>query len=154
MAKAKAPAAARSEGARKGLRRTIGSPDASVLARYSPSDLANAHPDWVKNRFPAYIASHAGHDSTAVREFSHAGHVVKIITTYRVEVDGRPVQAHLSVDEDGRVYTHATPFVTYSSAVDLMKSVVDAYPTAFADAGGHGGHPDDGHDDGHRGARR
>jgi hypothetical protein len=118
----------------------IGQPDTSVLARYSPTDGANAHPDWVKRDFPDYIAPHAGHDTTAVREFTHDGHVITISTTYRVEVDGQPIQAHLSVDEDGRVYTHATPFVTYASAVDLMKAVIDAYPDAFAGASGPGGH--------------
>jgi hypothetical protein len=127
----------------------IGQPDTSVLARYSPTDGANAHPDWVKRDFPDYIAPHAGHDTTAVREFTHAGHVITIITTYRVEVDGQPIQAHLSVDEDGRVFTHATPFVTYASAVDLMKAVIDAYPDAFAGASGPGGHSGHTHGNGH-----
>ena len=40
------------------------------------------------------------------------------------------------VDEDGRVHTHATPFVTYSSAIDLMRAVIDAYPDAFSGSGG------------------
>ena len=48
---------------------------------------------------------------------------------------------NLSVDEDGQVFTHATPFVTYASAVDLMKEVMDAYPDAFSDSD-----PDPGHD--------
>ena len=85
---------------------------------------------------------------TSVREFSHAGHSVKILTTYRVEVDGHPVHVHLSVDEDGQVHTHVTPFVTYGSAIDLMKAVVDAYEASVArdGRGGHGGHG--GHDHG------
>ena len=76
-----------------------------------------------------------------MRELTHNGHNVKIITTYRVEVDGKPADMHLSVDEDGQVFTHATPFVTYASAVDLMKEVMDAYPDAFSDSD-----PDPGHD--------
>jgi hypothetical protein len=132
----------------------IGKPDTSVLARYSPTDGTNAHPDWVKRQFPTYITPHAGHDTTAVREFTHDGHVITIITTYRVEVDGRPMAAHLSVDEDGRVFTHATPFVTYASAVDLMKAVIDAYPGAFSGASEPGRHPEHTHGTGHRGARR
>jgi hypothetical protein len=124
-------------------RKKIGKPDPSVLARYSPTDPAGSHPDWVKQKFPGYVSPQAGHEATSVREFTHNGHVVKIITTYRVEVDGKPVHGHFSVDEDGRVYTHATPFVTYGSAVDLMKAVIDAYPDAFA--AGHGGHGAGGH---------
>ena len=120
----------------------IGRPDTSVLARYSPTDGAHSHPDWVKTQFPTYIIPHGGHEATAVREFAHRGHLVKIFTTYRVEVDGHPIGAQLSVDEDGRVYTHATPFVTYASAIDLMKAVIDGYPDSFSGAGGgHGGHP-------------
>jgi len=136
--------AKKSTPARKKANGAIGAPDTSVLARYSPADTPNSHPDWVKTQFPDYIAPHAGHEATAVREFAHAGHVVKIITTYRVEVDGNPVRAHLSVDEDGRVYTHATPFDTYASAVDLMKAVIDSYPESFSGGnvgqGGHHGH--------------
>jgi hypothetical protein len=117
-------------------------PDTSVLAQYSPTD-PSSHPDWIKQGFSGYIDPHAGHETTAIREFTHAGHVVRIVTTYRVEVDGRQIRAHLSVDEDGRVYTHATPFVTYASAVDLMKQVIDSYRDDFSDNGGHS------HDHGH-----
>jgi hypothetical protein len=141
--------ATKPQATRRRPRPRIGKPDTSVLARYSPTDGANAHPDWVKRQFPTYIAPHTGHDATAVREFTHAGHVITIITTYRVEVDGQPIQAHLSVDEDGRVFTHATPFVTYASAVDLMKAVIDAYPDAFPGSSGLGGHSGDTHGNGH-----
>lgn len=110
-------------------------PDTSVLARYSPTEGAQSHPDWIKKKFPTYIEPHGKHEATSVRELTHNGHVIRIITTYRVEVDGKPADMHLSVDEDGQVYTHATPFVTYASAVDLMKEVMDAYPDAFSDAG-------------------
>jgi hypothetical protein len=75
--------------------------------------------------------------------------MIRIITTYKVEVDGKPADMHLSVDEDGQVFTHATPFVTYASAVDLMKEVMDAYPDAFSDAdAGAGQENEHGHDDG------
>jgi hypothetical protein len=113
---------------------SINTPDTSVLARYSPTEGAQSHPDWIKKKFPTYIEPHGMHDATSVRELTHNGHVVRIITTYRVEVDGKPAGMHLSVDEDGQVYTHATPFVTYASAVDLMKEVMDAYPDAFSEA--------------------
>lgn len=149
----RASKATKSKAARRRTQAIIGKPDTSVLARYSPTDSTNAHPDWVKRQFPTYITPHTGHDTTAVREFTHDGHVITISTTYRVEVDGRPIQAHLSVDEDGRVFTHATPFVTYASAVDLMKAVIDAYPGAFSGASGPGGHPQQTHGTGHGGAR-
>jgi len=125
---------------------TVDTPDTSVLARYSLMEGAQSQPDWIKKKFPAYVASHGMHDATSVRELTHNGHQVRIITTYRVEVDGKPAGMHLSVDEDGQVYTHATPFVTYASAVDLMKQVMDAYPDAFSDDAGD--EAQSGHDQG------
>jgi hypothetical protein len=156
MAKKKKKAPAR-RSARKAVRTRSGLPDISVLSAYSPDD-PGAHPAWVKTNFPSYIADqHAGHETTAVREMAHQGHVVRIYTTYRVEVDGEPIRAHLSVDEDGRVYTHATPFVTYASALDLMRAVIDGYPDSFegtppdphGDQGGHGDHGGHGEHGGH-----
>lgn len=114
-------------------------PDTSVLAHYSPTDPVNGHPKWLQNQFPGYMDPHSGHEATAIREFSHAGHTVRVYTTYRVEVDDKPIRAHLSVDEDGQVYTHATPFVTYASAIDLMKAVINAYPASFEDSGSNHG---------------
>ena len=158
MAQKKKKAPAR-RSARKAIRTRSGLPDTSVLATYSPDD-PGAHPSWVKTNFPSYVDHQHGFDTTVVREMAHQGHVVKIHTTYRVEVDGQPVRAHLSVDEDGRVYTHATPFVTYASALDLMRAVIDGYPDSFegtpaephdpndhdhGDHAGHGGHVHGGH---------
>lgn len=128
-----------------GAKEPIKNPDTSVLEHYSPTGGAQSHPDWIKKKFPAYIAPHGTHEATSVRQLKHKGHDVKIITTYRIEVDGKPAGMHLSVDADGQVYTHATPFVTYASAVDLMKEVMDAYPDAFSDSEAPAGH-DNGHD--------
>jgi hypothetical protein len=125
-------------------------PDTSVLAHYSPTNPSESHPSWVKDRFPGYVDPHAGHARSSVREFAHAGHVVRIITTYRVEVDGREVQAHLSVDEDGQVFSHALPFVSYGSAVDLIKDVINAYSAEFTDPH-HDGHHDGQEHDRHAG---
>lgn len=134
---------------RKAPDNSISNPDVSVLENYSPTEGAQSHPDWVKQKFPAYLTPHAGHEATSVRELTHKGHTVRIITTYRVEVDGKPAGMHLSVDEDGQVHTHATPFVTYASAVDLMKEVMNVYPDAFSDSDAQAGHDhDNSHDHG------
>jgi hypothetical protein len=133
MAKRKVPPAAKPRAVKP--RKSTGLPDTSVLARYSPTDGPSSHPDWIKERFPAYVDPHAGHQTTSVREFTDGGHVGRIITTYRIEVDGQEVHTHLSVDEDGRVFTHALPFVTYASAVELMKDVIRAYADDFSRTG-------------------
>ncbi|EJL95213.1 hypothetical protein PMI18_05404 [Pseudomonas sp. GM102] len=118
-------------------------PDIGALAEISITDPDKTHPAWIKEQFPEYVDPHAGHEARTVREINHKGHVVRIVTTYQVEVDGAPVQAHLFVDDAGQVHTHATPFVTYGSALDLMTAVIDAYPESFAKGDGDGGeHPD------------
>jgi hypothetical protein len=128
---------------------SITNPDISVLAQYSPTNAAQSHPEWVKTKFPSYVAPHGKHEATSVRDLVHKGHTVRIITTYRVEVDGKPADLHLSVDEDGQVFTHATPFVTYASAVDLMKAVMDAYPEdAFSGSTATQHEPDHSHREG------
>jgi hypothetical protein len=133
-------------GAQGAPNESVTNPDISVLAHYSPTDAARSHPEWVKTKFPSYVEPHGKHEATSVRELTHKGHTVRIITTYRVEVDGKPADLHLSVDEDGQVFTHATPFVTYASAVDLMKAVMDAYPEdAFSGSSGSQGGPDHHH---------
>ena len=144
MAKRKVPAAAKPRAVKPW--KNTGLPDTSVLARYSPTDGSTSHPDWIKQKFPAYVDPHAGHQTTSVREFTYGGHVGRIITTYRIEVDGQEVHAHLSVDEDGRVFTHALPFVTYASAVELMKDVIGAYADDFAQTGDIGHDQGGGHD--------
>jgi hypothetical protein len=140
VGKKKPPQATEPKSAPKNSAKLLGKPDISVLEKYNPTNSSTSHPEWVKANYPSYISGHVGHEMTSVREFSHAGHALKITTTYQVEVDGQPVNLHLSVDEDGQVHTHATPFVTYGSALDLIKAVLDAYPGAFASHGHHPGH--------------
>jgi len=141
----------RAESAGKDPKGSIITPDTSVLENYSPTGGAQSHPNWVKTRFPTYLETHGKHEATSVREMTHNGHNVRIITTYRVEVDGEPADMHLSVDEDGQVFTHATPFVTYASAVDLMKEVMDAYPDAFSGEDEQPGDNQGRHEDGTEG---
>ena len=141
----------RTGSAAKEPKESVVNPDTSVVENYSPTGGPQSHPNWVKTRFPTYLETHGKHEATSVREMTHNGHTVRIITTYRVEVDGEPADMHLSVDEDGQVFTHATPFVTYASAVDLMKEVMDAYPDAFSGEDEQPGDNQGRHEDGAEG---
>jgi len=89
---------------------------------------------------------HAGPAET-VREADYKGHHIVIRSTYSVEVDGRAVTGHLGVGNDGRVHYHAVPNLSFTSAVDLVERLIDAFPDEFgndkgSDGGehGHGGH--------------
>lgn len=98
---------------------------------------------------------HTGHEpgghgepgtTTSVREATHDGHEIRIETTYRITVDGRPLIGHLEVLDNGSVHYHGLPNYTVPSAVDMVRLVIDHFgtePPAEDELGGghhHGGH--------------
>ncbi|HYD36549.1 MAG TPA: hypothetical protein VEA60_02980 [Allosphingosinicella sp.] len=94
---------------------------------------------------------HGGHAHSmeSVRTATHCGREIVIRTCYEITVDGKPLNAHLSVDDQGNLHTHALPEYQFSSAVDVVKKIVEAFPDEFEcdDEGGKGsGHH--GHDHG------
>ena len=80
------------------------------------------------------------HTPETIRTVDYQGHHIVIGTTYRIEVDGRPVGGHFVVTDDGQVQCHALPNYTFSSAVDMVKSMVDVFPEDFSGPAGHGDH--------------
>ncbi|MBI1868819.1 MAG: hypothetical protein HYS06_11090 [Methylocystis sp.] len=91
---------------------------------------------------------HGAMHNKSVRTFSHKGHEISIATTYEVKIDGRVVHFPLTVSEDGHVQSHAIPNYSLSSAVDIVKTIVDNFPEDFEKkkprgrrtGGQHGGH--------------
>lgn len=89
---------------------------------------------------PAGTHPHHGPIET-VREAVYEGHRIRVRTVYAIEVDGRPVNGHLAVANDGRVHYHPVPNLSFASAVDLVRALIDAFPDDFEpDVDGHGGH--------------
>src|SRR5215218_3782378 len=86
---------------------------------------------------------HHGHDGPveSVREVTYKGHHIRVVTTYRIEVDGAPVTGHLLVNNEGRVHYHAIPNQEFASAVDLVKRIVDLAPEEFSGPGDDPDHP-------------
>lgn len=91
--------------------------------------------------FKSLLRETHGHHGTSVREDDYKGHHIVIRTTYEIEIDGHPFQGVLDVSNAGTVHYHAIPNVSSDSAVDLIRSVIDAFPGDFdtAHPGGHGG---------------
>jgi hypothetical protein len=91
---------------------------------------------------------HGSMHEKSVRTFGHKGHEISIATTYQVKIDGRTVHIPLIVSENGHVQSHAIPNYSLSSAVDVVKTIIDLFPEDFEKrrprgrrAGGrHGGH--------------
>jgi hypothetical protein len=89
----------------------------------------------------AAALGHSGHGhghgdhggaTESVREATYKGHRIMVRTTYQIEVDGKPVEGHLAVTNDGRVHYHTLPNISYASAIDLVQQVIDSFPDDFA----------------------
>ncbi|MDP9239131.1 MAG: hypothetical protein M3O55_00595 [Actinomycetota bacterium] len=78
---------------------------------------------------------HGGHDhgdpgaATSVREATHDGHRIRIETTYKITIDGKPLEGHMEVLDNGSVHYHGLPNYAVPSAVDLVKLVIDHFGT-------------------------
>lgn len=66
-----------------------------------------------------------------VRSAEYRGHRVEVRTTYEVSIDGRPIAIPFHVADDGTVTCHAVPTYTSTSALDVAKRIVDAYPHRY-----------------------
>ena len=76
-------------------------------------------------------AGHTMHGGQSVRTADHNGHQISLITTYRVEVDGKVLKVPLMVDDSGNVHCHSLPNYQFDSAIDMIKAVIDAFPEDF-----------------------
>jgi hypothetical protein len=87
--------------------------------------------------FKALVQHGHQHHGPSVREDHYKGHHIVIRTTYEIEIDGRPFHGTLDVSNAGMVQYHGIPNVSANSAVELIRSVIDAFPDDFAGGGGH-----------------
>ena len=102
----------------------------------------------------SYVQKHApqvgeiqGHQhpaSETIREADYEGHHIVVRTTYQIEVDGKPVTGHMGVTDDGKVHYHPVPNISFASALDIVKQLIDIFPDDFTNTGhkpaGHEGH--------------
>ena len=105
-------------------------PTAKSIASYVAKNIAKS---------PMMDMAHHG-PAEIVREAEYNGHKIVVKTTYRIEVDGTPVTGHMGVSNDGQVHYHAVPNMSFASAIDLVKMLIDTYPADFpATSGGKKG---------------
>lgn len=82
----------------------------------------------------AVVVSHAQHGIGAhesIREAEYKGHKITIRTHYDIRVDNKRLGGHVYVGNDGNVSTHAMPAYSFSSSIDLVKQLIDAFPSEF-----------------------
>lgn len=65
------------------------------------------------------------------REANHRGHHIVVKTRYEISVDGRKVLGHLGVSNDGHVHYHPIPNLSFASALDMVKAIIDVFPHQF-----------------------
>jgi hypothetical protein len=92
----------------------------------------------------------SGHDHShgmiSVRTSEHNGHKIVIETEYRIKIDGKSVALPLMVGDDGEVHCHSLPNYQFSSAIDLVKMIIDVYPESDSTPPTHDhDHPDSQH---------
>lgn len=69
--------------------------------------------------------------------------MIRIETRYRITIDGRPLEGHLEVLDNGAVHYHGLPNYSVQSAIDLMRLVINHFgtePPARDELGGDHGH--------------
>jgi hypothetical protein len=84
---------------------------------------------------------HHGGPMETVRETTYRGHRIVVRTSYEMQVDGVTIDGHMGVTNDGQVHYHPVPNLSFGSAVDLVKNLIDVFPddfTAQSSAHSHG----------------
>ena len=66
-----------------------------------------------------------------VRSESYRGHDVRIETTYKITIDGKAVNGHLDVTNAGQVHYHPLPNRSTSSAIEMVRAIIDSFPDDF-----------------------
>ncbi|MBO1414327.1 hypothetical protein [Streptomyces sp. FH025] len=102
----------------------------------TPAELAAAADPDTFGRYLAGIKPHGHMDhhpgrSSSVRTAEYEGHRIRIVTTYDITVDDRPLPAELDVDDDGMLTCHGLPTYQFLSAMDTVKALIRHFPDHF-----------------------
>ena len=74
----------------------------------------------------------------SVRQADYKDHHIVVRTRYEIEVDGRVLMGHVGVTNDGQVHYHPVPNLSFASAVDLVKQLIEIFPNDFSKNGSGG----------------
>jgi hypothetical protein len=70
-------------------------------------------------------------ESVVTRETDYRGHHIVVRTKYEVEIDGQRLMGHVGVNDAGSVHYHPVPNMSFASALDMVKKVIDVFPRDF-----------------------
>ncbi len=119
---------------RETVSRRKGEPRTIAPLEFDPFKPGSEHPAWVMKDFPSYV-EHA-HEALArsTRVLEHQGNTITITTTYEVRVNERLVTLHMMVDEEGRLWSHLCPYLTFATATELVRHLIERMPHLFEPA--------------------
>ncbi|MBI3870520.1 MAG: hypothetical protein HY299_18490 [Verrucomicrobia bacterium] len=102
------------------------------LERPTPESIAHyVQRNASKARACLKMKMRGGAGAETVRETDYKGHSIVVRTTYRVDIDGRPFMGAIGVSNSGEVHYHGVPNMKFSSALDLIRTVIDVFPDDF-----------------------
>ena len=70
-------------------------------------------------------------ESVVTREADYKGHHIVVRTKYEVEIDGKPLMGHMGVTDSGSVHYHPVPNMSFASALDMVRKIIDVFPDDF-----------------------
>jgi hypothetical protein len=70
-------------------------------------------------------------ESVVTREADYKGHHILVRTKYEVEIDGKPLMGHMGVTDSGSVHYHPVPNLSFASALDMVRKIIDVFPDDF-----------------------
>ena len=101
--------------------------------RRAPTPTTQSIASYVKRHATRVKQSQMRHHAATetIREADHRGHHIVVKTRYEISVDGRKVLGHLGVSNDGHVHYHPIPNLSFASALDMVKAIIDVFPHQF-----------------------
>jgi hypothetical protein len=101
---------------------------------FNPFKPGSEHPAWVMKDFPSYVEHTHEALVRSTRVLEHRGNAITITTTYEVRVNERLVTLHMMVDEEGRLWSHLCPYLTFATATELVRHLIARMPHLFEPA--------------------
>jgi hypothetical protein len=107
---------------------------------FDPFTPGREHPEWVRKDFPSYVEHTHEALARSTRVLEHRGSTITITTTYEVRIDERLLTLHMMVDEEGRLWSHLCPYLTFATATELVSHLLQRMPHLFEPGDEHAHH--------------
>lgn len=79
-----------------------------------------------KIKLPKLVNAHHGSEPVkSIRTAEYRGKKIEVHTSYKFFIDDKPIEIHASVMNNGKVHCHNLPQYAFSSAIRMMKSVIN-----------------------------